>query len=168
MLPYRRSLQSTPSQNVSTQMGSRSDSSFSVDVFVQTPVRSNVLHDVATQLALTEFFIGCMYSNDPLDRQNFVRQSPTSVQGPRALLQPPPGLEQPAPPPDLATYSHLLTTHGASTISLHYTRRFSYSCTSASPATFSYFSYALHSPLLGPPTWDHIIHVLSYYRQEKC
>ena len=102
------------SQNVSTQMGSRSASSFSVDVFVQTPERSNVLHDVATQQPLTEFFIGCIYSNDPLDRQNFVRQSPPSVQGPRALLQPPPGLEQPAPPPDLATYSHLLATHGAS------------------------------------------------------
>ena len=66
---------STLSQNVSTQMGSRSASSFSVDVFVQTPVRSNVLHDVATQLPLTEFFIGCIYSNDPLDRQNFNRQS---------------------------------------------------------------------------------------------
>ena len=108
---------STLSQNVSTQMGSRSASSFSVDIFVQTPMRSNVLHDVATQLPLTEFFIGCIYSNDLLDRQNFVRQSLPPVQGPRALLQPPPGLEQSAPPPDLATYSHLLTTHGASTIS---------------------------------------------------
>ena len=64
---------------------SRSASSFSVDVFVQTPVRSNVLHDAATQLPLTEFFIGCIYSNDPLDRQNSVRQSPPPVQGPRAL-----------------------------------------------------------------------------------
>ena len=108
---------STLSQNISTQMGSRSASSFSVDVFVQTPTRSVVLHDVAIQLPNTEFFIGCIFSNDPLDRQNLVRQPPPSVQGPRALLQPPPGLEQPAPPPDLATYSHLHTTHGASTIS---------------------------------------------------
>ena len=53
----------------------------------------------------------------PWDCQNFVRQSPPSVQGPRALLQPPPGLEQPDTPPDLATYSHLLTAHGVSTIS---------------------------------------------------
>ena len=91
--------------------------------FVQTLVCSNVLHDAATQLPLTEFFIGCIYSNDPLDRQSFVRQSPPSVQGPRALLQPPPGLrallqpppglEQPTPLPELAAYSHLLTTHGA-------------------------------------------------------
>ena len=98
-------------------MGSRSASSLSVDVFVQTPIRSAVLHDVSTQLPLTEFFIGCIFSNDPLDRQNLVRQPPPSVQGPRALLQPPPGLEQLAPPPDLAASSHLHTTHGASTIS---------------------------------------------------
>ena len=38
---------STLSQHVSTQMGSRSASSFSVDIFVQTPIRSVVLHDVA-------------------------------------------------------------------------------------------------------------------------
>ena len=101
------------SQHVSMQMGSRSASSFSFDMFVQTPVRSAVLHDVATQLPLTEFFIGCIYSNSPLDRQNFVRQSPPPMQGSHALLQPPPGLEQPAPLPELAAYSHLLTTHVA-------------------------------------------------------
>ena len=84
---------STVSQHVSTQMGSRSASSFSVDMFVQTLVRSTVLHDVATQLPLTEFFIGCIYSNSPLDRRDFVRQSPPSMQGSHALLQPPPGLE---------------------------------------------------------------------------
>ena len=71
---------STLSQHVSTQMGSRPASSFSVDVFVQTLIRSTVLHDVATQLPLTDFFIGCIFSNDPLDRQNFDRQSPSSVQ----------------------------------------------------------------------------------------
>ena len=109
--------QSTPSQHVSTQMGSRSVSSFSVDILVLTPIRSVVLHDVAIQLPITELFTGCIFSNDPLNRQNFVREPPSSVQGPRALLQPPPGLEQLVPPPDLATSSHLHTTHGASTIS---------------------------------------------------
>ena len=111
-------------------------------MFVQTPIRSAVLHDVAIQLPLTEFFIGCIFSNDPLDRQNFDRQSPSSVQddigsespsltctltrsnldcddlvrkmAPRALLQPPPGLEQLAPPSGLATGSHMYTTLGAS------------------------------------------------------
>ena len=104
---------STLSQHVSTQMDSRSASSYSVDMFVQTPVRCAVLHDVATQLPLTEFFTGCIYSNSPLDRQNFVCKSPPPMQGSHALLQPPPGLEQPAPPPELAACSHLLTTHGA-------------------------------------------------------
>ena len=66
---------STLSQNVSAQMGSRSASSFSVDVLVQTPIRSAVSHDVSTQLPITEFFVGCIFSNDPLDRHNFVRQS---------------------------------------------------------------------------------------------
>ena len=104
---------STLSQHVSTQMGSRSASSFSVDTSVQTPIRCVVLHDAATQLPLTEFFIGCIYSNSPLDRQNPVRQSPPPMQGSHASPQPPPGLEQPVPPPELAAYSHLFTTHGA-------------------------------------------------------
>ena len=112
-------------------------------MFVQTPERSNVLHDVATQLPLTEFFIGCIYSNDPLDRQNFVRQSPPSVQGPRALLQPPPGLEQPAPPPDLATYSHFPTTHGASTISFP-------SHALQPPVSTTQWEHTLYAQLLAP------------------
>ena len=65
------------SQHVSTQMGSRSASSFSVDMFVQTPIRSVVLHDVATQQLITKFYIDCIFSNDPLDSPNFVRQPPS-------------------------------------------------------------------------------------------
>ena len=146
---------STLSQHVSTQMGSRLASSFSVDVFVQTPVRSVVLHDVVIQLPITEFFIGCVFSNDPLDRQNFVRQSPSSAQddigsdlssltctitrpnlgcvdlvrklAPRAMLQPPPGLEQLAPPSGLRFSL------------VHYTWRSYFRCTFTSSATFSYF-----------------------------
>ena len=106
---------STLFQHVSTQMGSRPASSFSVDIFIQTPIRSVVLHDVAIQLPITEFIIGCIFSSDPLDRQNFVRQSLPSVQGPRALLQPPPGLEQSAPLSGLAIGSLSYTTHDAST-----------------------------------------------------
>ena len=168
---------STMSQHVSTQMGSRLASSFSVDVFVQTPVSSVVLHDDAIQLPITEFFIGCVFSNDPLDRQNFVRQSPSSMQddigsdlssltctitrpnlgcvdlvrklAPRALLQPPPGLEQLAPPSGLATGSHLHTTHGASVSDVHL-HELGY---------VQLFQLRLHSPLLVPPMWDHIIYV---------
>ena len=150
--------QSTLSQHVSTQMGSRSASSFSVDIFVQTPIRSVVLHDVAIQLPITEFFTGCIFSNDPLDRQNFVRQSPSSIQGPRALLQPPPGLEQLAPPPGPAIYWFSLA---------HYTWRIYYSCTSTSSATFSYFSYASTAPCLYHPCGI-TSSTFSHYRQEKC
>ena len=102
------------SQDVSTQMGSRPASSFSVDTSVQTPIRCVVQHDAATQLELTEFFIGCIYSNSPLDRKNPVRQSPPSVQDSHVLPPPPPGLEQPVPPPELAAYSHLLTNVSSS------------------------------------------------------
>ena len=128
-------------------------------------MRSTVLHDVATQLPLTEFLIGCIFSNDPLDRQNFDRQSPSSVQddigsvspplhpdivttctltrssldrtlAPRALLQPPPGLEQFASPSGLAIDAHLRTPHGIPC----------YSGTFTTPATFSYFSHGLTAP----------------------
>ena len=106
--------QSTPSQHVSTQMGSRPVSSFSVDTSMQTSIRSVVRHDAATQLPLTDFFIGCIYSNSHLDRQNPVLQSPPPMQGSHVLPQPPPGLAQPVPPPELAAYSHLLTNVSSS------------------------------------------------------
>ena len=134
---------STLSQHVSTQMGSRSASSFSVDTSVQTPIRCVVLHDAATQLPLTEFFIGCIYSNSPLDRQNSVRQSTPPMQGSHALLQPPPGLEQPAPPPELAAYSHLLTTHGASANS-------SSSHAQQSPVSTTQVEHTLYAQLPAP------------------
>ena len=104
-------------------------------MFVQTPIRSTVLHDVAIQLPLTEFFIGCIFSNDPPDRQNLVRQPPPSVQGPRALLQPPPGLEQLAPPPDLATSS----------------------CTLHMAHLLSAISVKPRSLLFVPPKWENIL-----------
>ena len=68
---------------------------FFVDVFVQTPTRSTVLHDVSTQLPLTEFFIGCIFSN-PFDRQGFHRQRSSSAEGDIGSVSPP-------PLPDIAT-----------------------------------------------------------------
>ena len=148
-------------------MRSRLASSFSLDVFVQTPTRSTVSHDTSTQLPLTEFFIGCIFSNDPFDRQ-----CPSSVQddigsvslpplldiattcalssssldsddlvrtlAPRALLQPPPGLEQYAPPPGLAIDAHLRTPHDPGYVQLSQSRP--------------------HSTLLVPSMWEHIMH----------
>ena len=122
-------------------MGSLPASSFSLDVFVHAPLRSTVLHDTSTQLPITEFFIGCIFLNDPFDRQrsssaqgdiDSVSQPPLTdiattctlssssldsddhvrALAPRVLLQPPPGLDQCVPPPGLAIAAHLCASHG--------------------------------------------------------
>ena len=76
MLLRRRPHPSTSSQHASTQMGSRSASSFSVDTSVQISAHSVVQLDAATQLDLTEFLIGWIYSDRPLDRRHPFCQSP--------------------------------------------------------------------------------------------
>ena len=48
---------------------SRPVPSLLLDAAVQTPLHSVATHDASTQLPLTEFFTGCIFSNDPLDRQ---------------------------------------------------------------------------------------------------
>ena len=100
---------STLSQHVSTQMGPRSASSFSVDASVQITAHSAVLIDAATQLNLTEFLLGWIYSDRPLDRRHPFCQSPPSILGAHVAPLPPPGLEQPAPPPVIATQPQSLT-----------------------------------------------------------
>ena len=40
-----------------------------LDAAVQTPLYSVATHDASTTQPLTEFFIACIFSNDPLDRQ---------------------------------------------------------------------------------------------------
>ena len=40
-----------------------------LDAAVQTPLYSVASHDASTQLPLTEFYIGCILSKNPLDRQ---------------------------------------------------------------------------------------------------
>ena len=176
------SVQTLPhsTQAVSTQMGSRPASSFSIDVTVQTLVRNIDLHDTATQLPLTEFFIGCIFSNDPLDRQgsssaqsdigsvplpphpditttctlsssSFDSDDHVRTLAPRFLLHPPPGLEQFAPPPGLEKYAHLCASHG----------------TAATLATLSYLSHAPTASCLYHPCGNTPC-ALSHYRQEKC
>ena len=105
---------STLSQHVSTQMGSRSASSFSVDTSVQITTHSAVLIDAATQLDLTEFFIGWIYSDQPFDRRHPFCQSPPSILGAHVAPLPPPGLEQPVPPPVIATQPQSLTNVSSS------------------------------------------------------
>ena len=48
---------------------SRPVPSLLLDAAVQTPLYSVASHDASTQLPLTEFFIGCIFFNDPLDPQ---------------------------------------------------------------------------------------------------
>ena len=167
------------------RLGARSASSFSVDVAVQTPLRCTVSHDTSTQLPLTEFFIGCIFSNDPFDRQGS-----SSAQGdissvplhplpdiaatctlssssldsdghvrtmaPRVLLQPPPGLEQYAPPPGLDNDAHLCASHGI-------------------PVKAALLRPRLCSAISVTPTASCLYHpcgntscTLSYNRQEQC
>ena len=73
-------------------------SSFSVDTWhVQISAHSVVQLDAATQLDLTEFLIGWIFSDSPIDRRHPFCQSPPSVLGAHVAPLPPPGLEQPAP-----------------------------------------------------------------------
>ena len=95
-------------------MGSRSASSFSVDASVQISAHSVVQLDAATQLDLTEFLIGWIYSDRPLDRRHPFCQSPPSILGAHVAPLPPPGLEQPTPPPVIATQPQSLTNVSSS------------------------------------------------------
>ena len=97
---------STLSQHVSTQMGSRSASSFSVDVSVQMSAHRVVQLNAATQLDITEFLAGWIYSDRPLDRR-FPFRSPSSTLGAHAAPLPPPGLE--TTPPATVTQPQLHT-----------------------------------------------------------
>ena len=167
---------STVYHDVSTQMGARPASSFSLDAAVQPPIRSTVSHDTSTQLPLTEFFIGCIFSNDPFDRQGS-----SSAQGdigsvslpplpdiattctlssssldsddhvrtlaPCALLQPPPGLEQYAPPPGLDVDAHMCEAHMVYLLKRH----------RCDPVHAQLSQSRPHSLLFVPSMWEHIL-----------
>ena len=89
-------------------------SSFSVGASMQTSTHSVVQLDAATQLDLTEFFTGWIFSDNPLDRRHPFCQSPPSVLGSHVVPLPPPGLEQPVPSPDIAAYSQSRTNASSS------------------------------------------------------
>ena len=98
-------------------------------------------HDTSTQLPLTELFIGCIFSSDPLDCQgsssvqcgtdsasppqpsdtamicnpsssSLVRDGHAYTAAPHELLQPPRGLEEYAPPPGFKKSTDLCASHG--------------------------------------------------------
>ena len=122
---------SSLSRYVSTQFGSRPASSFSVGASMQTSTHSVVQLDAATQLDLTEFLIGWIFSDNPLDPRHPFCQSPPSVLGSHVVPLPPPGLEQPVPSPEIAAYSQSRTNVSSS------------SCPTQQPHTWEHTLYAL-------------------------
>ena len=133
-LSFRRALVPPSTHDVLCPTCSRPVPSLLLDAAVQTPLYRVASHDASTQLPLTEFFIGCIFSNDPLDRQGSPSAhcnagsasppqpadiatlcSPSSASHasdghedttvPRVLPQPPPGLEK---------YARQCASHGIS------------------------------------------------------
>ena len=138
--------------------------------------------------SLTEFFTGCIFSNDPLDRQGFDQRSSSAQDdidsvsppplpdivttctltssnllrrsrphfGPRALLQPPLGLDQYTPLPGFAIDAHLRTPHGipVKAAPLRPWLRSAISVTHTAPC--------LHHP------YGNTSCTISFYWQEKC
>ena len=68
-LSFREFLAPPSTHDVLCPTCSRPVPSLLFDAAVQTPSHSVATHDASTQLPLTEFFIGCILSNDLLDRQ---------------------------------------------------------------------------------------------------
>ena len=136
-------------------MGTRQASSLSRDGAVHTPLRSTVSHDTSTQLPLTEFLIGCIFSNDPFDRQGS-----SSVQGDSGSASPP-------QPPDIGTTCSLSSSSldrdgHVHTMIPRVLLQPPPGCplvhgTAATPSMFSYLSHAPHSQLFVPPMWEHIL-----------
>ena len=147
---------------------------FLLILFVQTPIRSVVLHDVAIQLPITEFFTGCIFSNDPLNRQNFVRQSTPSVQDDIGSVSPLWFALSPGPIL-IATISSALWPHvhcfshrGTRTVCPAFGSRYWFStCTLHMayllkrhlyhPGYVQLSQSCLRSLLFVPPKWEHIL-----------
>ena len=134
-----------------------------LDAAVQTPSHSVASHDASTQLPLTEFFIGCIFSHDPSDRQASPSAhgsasppqpaviatlcSPSSAShagdghehttAPRVLPQPPPGLQK---------YARQCASHGIPLKAAPVRPRL---CTSSQSRPHSHRSV--------PPKWEHML-----------
>ena len=78
---------------------------------LQTPLWSVASHDASTQLPITEFFIGCIFSNDPSDHQAspsaHCNAGSASLQNPLTLLR----FAAPAVPVMSVTVTSTLRAH---------------------------------------------------------
>ena len=129
-------------------------------------------HDVSTQLPLTEFFIGCIHSNDPLDRPAL----------PSAHCNA--GSASPPQPPDIATLCSPSSASHASDGHEHTSAPHVLLQPRSMPVNMPHMVYLLkrhrcdlvyvhlsqsrpRSHTSVPPKWDTSC-ALSYSLQEKC
>ena len=153
---------------------SRPVPSLPLDAAVQTPLYSVASHDASTQLPLTEFFIGCILSNDPLDLQaspsaHCYADSASHLHNPLTLRP----FAAPAAQAMLATVTSTLRPHVCYYSLLRVSR--------SMPVSTPHMVYLLkrhrcvcvhlsqsrpHSHMSVPPKWTSC--ALSYYLQEKC
>ena len=144
---------------------SRPVPSLPLDASVQTPLHSVVAHDASTQLPLTEFFIGCILSNDPSDRQaspsaHCNADSVSHLHNPLTLRR----FAAPAAPAMLATVTSTLQPH-VCYYSRHWVSR-------SMPVSTPHMENLLkrhrcvcvhlsqsrsHSHMSVPPKWEHIL-----------
>ena len=140
--------------------------SFLFDAAVQTPLYSVASHDASTQLPLTEFFIGCIFSHEPLDRQaspsahcNAGSASPpqptdiATLCSPSSASHASDGHEDttaprvsPQPPPGFEKYASQCASHGLPVKAAPVRPRL---CTS--------ISVTPHSHISVPSKWKHIL-----------
>ena len=83
-LSFREFLAPPSTLDVRCPACARSIPSLHTDAAVQTPLHSVATHDAPTQQALTEFFIGCILSNDPLAK--LCRRHIALLVAPRRLI----------------------------------------------------------------------------------
>ena len=137
-----------------------------LDAAVQTSSHSVASHDASTQLPLTEFFIGCIFFNDPLERQapppahcnacTAPPPQPTDIAtlcSPSSTSHASDGHEDttaprvsPHPPPGLKKYARLCASH-----------RKPVKAAPVRPRLCTSISVTLHSHMLVPPKWEHIL-----------
>ena len=165
-LSFREFLVPPSTLDVRCPACARSVPSLHLDAAVQTPLHSVATYDSSTQLPLTEFFIGCILSNDPLDRQALQsahcssgsasppqppdiasRCSPSNAShasdghehttAPHVLLEPSPGLEK---------HARQYASHGKPV-----------KAAPVRPRLCTPISVASHSHMSVPPKWDDIL-----------
>ena len=173
-LSFMESLTSPSTLDALCPASARPVPSLLLDAAVQTSLHSVATHGASTQLPLTEFFVGCILSNDPFDCQALpsAHCNADSASPPLTLLR----FAAPAAPAMLATVTRTLRPH----VCYHSRHRVSRGMPTFEPLMVyllkrhrcdlvcAHLSQLRpHSHMSVPPKWDTSC-ALSYYIQEKC